>query len=97
MRSIKNHLLLRSTSGCLLPTGRRKGRKNKMKHYRQFLFLLAMLPVGTFAKDNFKMTGKIDGVGNDTLCIEYVILQPKTGCQLQSSCNEWRVLFFYET
>jgi len=43
-----------------------------MKHYRQFLLLLAMLPVGTFAKDNFKMTGKIDGVGNDTLCIEYV-------------------------
>ena len=77
MRSIKNHLLLRSTSGCLLPTGRRKGHKNKMKHYRQFLFLLAMLPVGTFAKDNFKMTGKIDGVGNDTLCIEYVILQPQ--------------------
>ena len=50
---------------------------NKMKHYRRFLLLLAMLPVGTFAKDNFKMTGKIDGVGNDTLCIEYVILQPQ--------------------
>ena len=50
---------------------------NKMKQYRQFLLLLAMLPVGTFAKDNFKMTGKIDGVENDTLCIEYVILQPK--------------------
>ena len=50
---------------------------NKMKHYRRFLLLLAMLPVGTFAKDNFKMTGKIDGVENDTLCIEYVILQPK--------------------
>ena len=49
----------------------------KMKRYRRFLFLLAMLPVGTFAKDNFKMTGKIDGVGNDTLCIEYVILQPQ--------------------
>ena len=47
------------------------------KHYRRFLLLLAMLPVGTFAKDNFKMTGKIDGVGNDTLCIEYVILQPQ--------------------
>jgi len=29
------------------------------------------------AHDNFKMTGRIDGVGNDTLCIEYVILQPK--------------------
>ena len=50
---------------------------NKMKHYRRFLLLLAMLPVGTFAKDNFKMMGKIDGVGNDTLCIEYVILQPQ--------------------
>ena len=48
-----------------------------MKHYRRFLLLLAMLPVGTFAKDNFKMMGKIDGVGNDTLCIEYVILQPQ--------------------
>ena len=30
---------------------------NKMKHYRRFLLLLAMLPVGTFAKDNFKMMG----------------------------------------
>ena len=48
-----------------------------MKHYRRFLLLLAMLPIGTFAKDNFKMTGKIDGVGNDTLCIEYIILQPQ--------------------
>ena len=49
----------------------------QMKQYRRFLLLLAMLPIGTFAKDNFKMTGKIDGVGNDTLCIEYVILQPQ--------------------
>ncbi len=49
----------------------------QMKQYRRFLFLLAILPIGTFAKDNFKMTGKIDGVGNDTLCIEYVILQPQ--------------------
>ena len=48
-----------------------------MKHYRRFLLLLAMLPIGTFAKDNFKMTGKIDGVGNDTLCIEYIILHPQ--------------------
>ena len=39
-----------------------------MKQYRRFLLLLAMLPIGTFAKDNFKMTGKIDGVGNDILC-----------------------------
>ena len=29
MRSIENRLLLRSTSGRLLPTGRKKGRKNK--------------------------------------------------------------------
>ena len=48
-----------------------------MIHIRRILFLLAMLPVGTFAKDNFKMTSKIDGVGNDTLCIEYIILQPQ--------------------
>ncbi len=33
--------------------------------------------IGTFAKDNFKMSGKIDGADNDTLCIEYVILQPE--------------------
>ena len=58
-------------------TNKTKMNMNKMKHYRRFLLLLAMLPVGTFAKDNFKMTGKIDGVGNDTLCIEYVILQPQ--------------------
>ena len=38
-----------------------------MKHYRRFLLLLAMLPIGTFAKDNFKMTGKIDGVGAESL------------------------------
>ena len=58
-------------------TNKTKMNMNKMKHYRRFLLLLAMLPVGTFAKDNFKMTGEIDGVGNDTLCIEYVILQPQ--------------------
>ena len=34
-----------------------------MKHYRQFQLLLAMLPAETFAKDNFKMMGKIDGWG----------------------------------
>ena len=38
---------------------------------------LTVLSLAPFAKDNFKMTGKIDGVGNDTLCIEYVILQPQ--------------------
>lgn len=42
-------------------------------------FIIALLAFATTisAKDNFKMTGKIDGAGNDTLCIEYVILQPK--------------------
>ena len=38
---------------------------------------LTVVSLATFAKDNFKMTGRIDGAGNDTLCIEYVILQPK--------------------
>ena len=38
---------------------------------------LTVLSLAPFAKDNFKMTGKIDGVGNDTLCIEYIILQPQ--------------------
>lgn len=38
---------------------------------------LTVVSLTTFAKDNFKMTGRIDGAGNDTLCIEYVILQPK--------------------
>ena len=38
---------------------------------------LSLVSLATFAKDNFKMTGRIDGAGNDTLCIEYVILQPK--------------------
>jgi len=42
-----------------------------------FSVLLMVVSLTTFAKDNFKMTGKIDGAGNDTLCIEYVILQPK--------------------
>ena len=39
--------------------------------------VLTVVSLTTFAKDNFKMTGRIDGAGNDTLCIEYVILQPK--------------------
>ena len=39
--------------------------------------VLSVVSLTTFAKDNFKMTGVIDGAGNDTLCIEYVILQPK--------------------
>ena len=39
--------------------------------------LLALVAMAGWAKDNFKMTGSIDGIGNDTLCIEYVILQPE--------------------
>ena len=39
--------------------------------------LLAIVTITVWAKDNFKMTGRIDGAGNDTLCIEYVILQPE--------------------
>ena len=39
--------------------------------------LLALFVLAGWAKDNFKMIGRIDGAGNDTLCIEYVILQPK--------------------
>jgi len=38
---------------------------------------LMVVSLTTFAKDNFKMTGRIDGAGNDTLCIDYIILQPK--------------------
>lgn len=38
---------------------------------------LTVVSLTTFAQDNFKMTGRIDGVGNDTLCIEYTILQPE--------------------
>ena len=47
-----------------------------MKNITLFMLCLCY-GIGTFAKDNFKMTGKIDGAGNDTLCIEYVILQPE--------------------
>ena len=39
--------------------------------------LLWAVALTTVAQDNFKLTGKIDGAGNDTLCIEYVILQPE--------------------
>ena len=39
--------------------------------------LLALVAMAGLAKNNFKMTGRIDGAGNDTLCIEYVILQPE--------------------
>ena len=44
MRSIKNRLLLRSTSGRLLPTGRKKGRKNK-KTIITILFALVAVTV----------------------------------------------------
>ena len=30
---------------------------------------LTVLSLAPFAKDNFKMTGKIDGVGNDSLSL----------------------------
>ena len=46
-----------------------------MKYLITIVFLLVSLT--TFAKDNFKLTGKIDDAGNDTLCIEYVILTEK--------------------
>ena len=39
--------------------------------------VFTVVSLTAFAKDNFKMTGRIDGAGNDTLCIEYVILQPE--------------------
>ena len=41
------------------------------------IVILTVVSLTTFAKDNFKMTGRIDGASNDTLCIEYVILQPE--------------------
>ena len=41
------------------------------------MMAVLVVSLATFAKDNFKITGKIDGVGKDTLCIEYVILQPQ--------------------
>ena len=46
MRSIKNRLLLRSTSGRLLPTGRKKGRKNKQTIITILLALVAMVGHG---------------------------------------------------
>ena len=46
---------------------------------KKLLMMVSLWAVSliTVAQDNFKMTGKIDGAGNDTLCIEYVILQPE--------------------
>ena len=38
---------------------------------------LSVVSLATFAHDNFKLSGKINGAGNDTLCIEYTILQPQ--------------------
>ena len=43
-----------------------------------FVMMAVMLAsVTASANDNFKLTGKIDGAGNDTLFIEYTILQPQ--------------------
>lgn len=39
--------------------------------------MLWAVALTTVAQDNFKLTGKIDGADSDTLCIEYVILQPE--------------------
>ena len=39
--------------------------------------LLWAVALTTVAQDNFKLKGKIDGADSDTLCIEYVILQPE--------------------
>ena len=39
--------------------------------------LLWAVALTTVAQDNFKLIGKIDGADSDTLCIEYVILQPE--------------------
>ena len=47
-----------------------------MKRIVLFLALLAV-SAGTFAKDNFKFSGRIDGVTTDTLLIEYVQFTPK--------------------
>ena len=45
---------------------------------RTILFLAIMVvSAGTFAKDNFKLSGRIDGVTNDTILIEYVQFTPK--------------------
>ena len=42
---------------------------------KQIIIIALLAFVTTIsAKDNFKMTGRIDGAGNDTLCIEYIIL-----------------------
>lgn len=46
---------------------------------KKLLMMVSLWAVSliTVAQDNFKMTGKIDGADSDTLCIEYVILQPE--------------------
>ncbi len=46
---------------------------------KQFVACIALLlmSINCLAKDNFKMSGKIKGVVNDTLCIHYVVFEPE--------------------
>lgn len=48
-----------------------------MKKLLIIVSLLWAVVLTTVAQDNFKLTGKIDGADSDTLCIEYIILQPE--------------------
>ena len=49
-----------------------------MSMKKVFVMMAVLLAsVAASANDNFKLTGKIDGAGNDTLYIEYTILQPQ--------------------
>lgn len=49
-----------------------------MSMKKVFVMMAVLLAsVTASANDNFKLTGKIDGASNDTLCIEYTILQPQ--------------------
>ncbi len=48
---------------------------------KKFLVCFALLAIslGCFAKDNFKMSGKIDGVKKDTLVVLYTLLKAIVG------------------
>ena len=49
-----------------------------MSMKKVFVMMAVLLAsVTASANDNFKLTGKIDGASNDTLCIEYTVLQPQ--------------------
>ena len=49
-----------------------------MSMKKVFVMMAVLLAsVTASANDNFKLTGKIDGASNDTLCIEYTILLPQ--------------------